>query len=866
MGPSNLTPVTITTCNYAGERATITVGGAGVYEFTSSVTTDYFTITDANNAVISHGPSPFSVTIPSSGTYRMHIFTNAACGFQNSCRTTRVAAMPTCTGPTAVTFSNVGSSTADVSWAAPNTGTPVTYEYVFGADSNTPSSGTLTTATSLSFTGLNPGSTYFLHIRTNCTGSDQSTWDSYAVSTTCPGSFSAPYSTSFEAGPVGDACWIQDSNDDFDWSFGGSTPSFSTGPSSAFDGSQFAYTESSGNSGQTGVFLSPDIDLSTVANPTVRFNYHMYGSQMGSLDLEVESPAGSGNWTLVWSEIGNQNNQWSEAIVPLTPFAGQTVAFRFYGVPGGGSTSDMAIDNFSVEDEFCVTPFDVVVDPQGLFADVSWTTLNADSVALAYREDGSTTWDSILGLTSSSFTIFGLDELSNYELTITAYCSSVGGTATTQIITFTTPDACVEPTGLSTGATTGTSIEVSWTSGGATEFDLQYGLSGFVLGTGTVSSNLTSNTQVVGNLANETSYDFYVRDNCGANGVSDWVGPITGSTDCAPLSNFPWADDFEGASAPSLPDCWSLINGGTSDGWLTQTSSFYALSGTQSARLYTDYNYGNNDDYLILPAFNLPTSGIKVLKYWVRVRSSFEPNDYRIVASTGGKSPSDFNTEIQALQSESNTTYEERTVDISSLTGDVYIAMHVPSGGLDGWYLYFDDFSIEVFDCEAPTNVAVSGVTAIGADVTWDANVAGPYELTYGPSGFDPAAGGTVVTGITSNTYSISGLSGLTSYDVYVRAICSTGNPGAFSSVVSFTTQDGFTCSSPVAVPGAGVLEDFDSQSTCGTSASTTCSITGNWTNSSSDDQDWLIDAGGTTSSGTGPTAAASGANYIYFE
>ena len=75
VGPSNLTPVTISTCNYADEYATITVGGAGAYEFTSSVTTDYFTITDANNVVISHGPSPFSVTIPSSGTYRMHIFT-----------------------------------------------------------------------------------------------------------------------------------------------------------------------------------------------------------------------------------------------------------------------------------------------------------------------------------------------------------------------------------------------------------------------------------------------------------------------------------------------------------------------------------------------------------------------------------------------------------------------------------------------------------------------------------------------------------------------------------------------------------------------------------------------------------------------
>ena len=53
-------------------------------------------------------------------------------------------------------------------------------------------------------------------------------------------------SFSFESGPG--ITWIMDPNNDIDWSNrSGGTPSPQTGPSGAFDGSYYMYTEASGN-------------------------------------------------------------------------------------------------------------------------------------------------------------------------------------------------------------------------------------------------------------------------------------------------------------------------------------------------------------------------------------------------------------------------------------------------------------------------------------------------------------------------------------------------------------------------------------------------------------------------------------------
>ena len=103
------------------------------------------------------------------------------------------------------------------------------------------------------------------------------------------------------------------------------------------------YVEATGN--------FPGVGPYTITTPQylecvgeVKFSYHMYGSGMGTLELQMSSDGGV-NWATTWTKTGDQGNSWQHATVTATPFAHQV---RFVGTTGTSYTSDMAIDNFNI--------------------------------------------------------------------------------------------------------------------------------------------------------------------------------------------------------------------------------------------------------------------------------------------------------------------------------------------------------------------------------------------------------------------------------------------------------------------------------------------------------------------------------------
>jgi hypothetical protein len=167
----------------------------------------------------------------------------------------------------------------------------------------------------------------------------------------CPSTVSSyPYSEGFESG-WGD--WVNVTGDDMDWTRrSGSTPSSSTGPSGAHGGSYYVYTEASSPNypNKTAILESPCFDLVATSDAQLTFWYHMYGSAMGTLNVEVSENCVT--WTNVWSLFGNQGNAWYEANVDLTAYSGTTITIRFRGVTGSSYTSDMSVDDISLD----VTP------------------------------------------------------------------------------------------------------------------------------------------------------------------------------------------------------------------------------------------------------------------------------------------------------------------------------------------------------------------------------------------------------------------------------------------------------------------------------------------------------------------------------
>jgi len=144
--------------------------------------------------------------------------------------------------------------------------------------------------------------------------------------------------------------WLNDSGSQINWARrSGGTPSSSTGPSSANNGSVYIYVESStsgrGYPNKVAILESPCFTIPNASSNGMffSFDYHMYGSTMGSLVLEITSD--DINWNSVWSKSGNQGNQWESASINITQFNGQSVRLRFRAVTGSSYRSDIAIDN-----------------------------------------------------------------------------------------------------------------------------------------------------------------------------------------------------------------------------------------------------------------------------------------------------------------------------------------------------------------------------------------------------------------------------------------------------------------------------------------------------------------------------------------
>lgn len=88
------------------------------------------------------------------------------------------------------------------------------------------------------------------------------------------------------------------------------------------------------------------------------------------------------------------------------------------------------------------------------------------------------------------------------------------------------PEAtCAMPGGLSVSNFVGTSVNLVWTASEGSSWEIQYGLHGFVPGTGT-SVTATTPTKTINGLTITNDYDFYVRTNCDNGHKSDWVGPV----------------------------------------------------------------------------------------------------------------------------------------------------------------------------------------------------------------------------------------------------------------------------------------------------------------------------------------------------
>ncbi len=351
---------------------------------------------------------------------------------------------------------------------------------------------------------------------------------------------------------------------------------------------------------------------------------------------------------------------------------------------------------------------------------------------------------------------------------------------------------CPKPSALATSNITINSIDFNWTENGtATSWQVEYGVNGFTLGSGTKTLASTTSLYSASSLSSATEYSFYVRAICGAGDTSKWSGPISAFTLCAAY-NAPFYTNFENDIDGAAPLCWNtfstISNGFARVDNLTGTGSPFA--GTFALYMYSGSGFTAGSDTLIAisPEFADMNIGNK------RVRFQMNSSDLTsglVVGTMSSTSPTATFTPLDTFTVTTTNTYNELTVDLTTANGyngtDKYVVFaHTLGSTFD--YIRIDNFNYEVIPtCIKPSSLTINTITATSVDFGWtEAGSATSWQVQSDTTGFSIGTGTKIVTG--SNPYTVTGLNPATQYEFYVRAICTVGDTSYWQGPISALT------------------------------------------------------------------------------
>ncbi|RRO11748.1 fibronectin type III domain-containing protein, partial [Mesohalobacter salilacus] len=816
---------------------------------------------------------------------------------------------PPCPAPVNVVVSNTTNTTVDFSWDDVVEATAGYNWFVFnqGADTTTDTPvatgnvgvGVLNAAA----TGLTSNTTYDVYIQSDCGSAIGTSALSTPITfTTDCDAFTAPYTQDFETFTATTNLDIQDcftevSTGAFSWDVSNSdTPSFNTGPNQANSGTNFIFSEaSSGLPGDFAEIETATVDISTLSAPVLRFYYHMFGGDMGTIHVDVNDGTGYDLDVFVLSgqQQANQDDPWVEQFVDLSAYAGATVTVKFRAERGAGFESDIAIDDVAfIESPPCLKPTNLaLVDVFFDSAEVSWAGIGNAVNGYIWEvynagDDPATATPVSTGTFAAGTTqgiADGLTPETDYDLYLISDCGPDGVSDLTNPISFTTTVLCSLPSTFDVINLLPDSAELTWSSipNAANGYNWAVFNAGddpataTPVASGTAPSGDTS--VVVTSLTDNTNYEAYITTDCGADGLSDQSMALAFTTPCN-VFTAPIVEDFEstswvsgtgfGNTGDAIDPCWDRDPDGSGYFWGTRSGETGSTGTGPSAAnsgnnyVYTEGSNGNLDDeaLFVSPLIDLSPLSAPALSFWYHMFGG-DMGTLNVDVNAG----SGYDLAVFSISGEQQTAgndpWIEQFVDLSAYAGQtVQIRFRGVRGDGFASDTAIDDFQVdEAPSCLTPTGLTVTSIGITTADISWNVigNASAGYNWLVFNQGDDPAIAtpvttGSVGTGVTTAT--INGLSAATNYDVYIQANC-----GATDGLSELSPEVTFETLCDIFV--APFFDDFEGFAPTTSLVEDEC-----WNEVSTGGFTWNVTDNDTPSFNTGANQAFSGTNFVFSE
>ena len=381
----------------------------------------------------------------------------------------------------------------------------------------------------------------------------------------------------------------------------------------------------------------------------------------------------------------------------------------------------------------------------------------------------------------------------------TSACIAMGGGETEDyIVTISPPPTCPGPTALTNIIATTTTANVSWTAGGGeTEWEVAWGTPGFTVnGAGELGSMnaLVLPTALITGLTPGSFYQAKVRAICTPGDTSFVSNTITFNT----YGLGQYIDVNQNClTFASIVDSAATVNLGMTDdssvGYTLPFSFYY--QGALISNIGITNNGGVAFNTLVGPAgYSMGVTGVYPFQQDLATPTLGE-GQYRLVTGTAPNRKFIVEWNVQHYFSSPSAVrfqlvMEETTGEFYFLYDDVDFGNPIYNNGLDAEigirgtqninlsinstaYLTANTCAHFFYtNCPKPSAPIVSSLTSTDFNLVWTAGITNETDwvVEYGLNGFTPGTG-TFINTVSPNT-TITGLTQLTDYDVYIYANC----------------------------------------------------------------------------------------------